>query len=91
MSTIWGGVGREASHALISLGLDVPPLSPLTLREAKVRAFSVMDKLVAGSQLADRSRGSDAVARRGLLDLALLLVASACWRCAILLGIHQLR
>ncbi|CAK9191103.1 unnamed protein product [Sphagnum troendelagicum] len=53
MSTIWGGVGREASHTLISLGLDVLPLSPLTLKEVKVRAFSVIGKLVAGSRLAD--------------------------------------
>jgi uncharacterized membrane protein len=64
---------------LISLGLDVPPFNLLTLREAKVRAFSVIGKLVVGSQLADRSRGFDAVARRELLGLALFLVTGACW------------
>jgi len=78
MSTIWGGVRREASHTLISLGLDVLPLNPLTLREAKVKAFAVIGKLVASSQLADRSRGSNAVARQELLGLTLLLVTDAC-------------
>jgi hypothetical protein len=75
---------------LISLGLDMPPLSPLTLREAKVRAFSVIGKLVAGSRLPDRSRDSNTVARRGLLGLALLLVTGACWHWAIFLRNHQL-
>ncbi len=39
---ICGGDGSEASHSLISLGLDVPRLIPLTLKEAKVKVFSVI-------------------------------------------------
>ncbi len=55
ISIIWGGVGSEASQALISFGLVVPPLSPLTLRKVRVRAFLVIGKFVAGSRLAARS------------------------------------
>jgi hypothetical protein len=40
---------------LISFGLVVPPLSPLTLRKVRVRAFLVIGKFVAGSRLAARS------------------------------------
>ncbi len=66
MRIIWGGVGREANYTLISFGLVVPPFSPLTLREARVRAFSVIGEPVAGNRLADRSRKPIKVARCGL-------------------------
>lgn len=39
---IWGGVGSEASQDLTCFGLDLFPLNPLTLREARVRAFSII-------------------------------------------------
>ncbi len=62
---------------MISFGLVVPPLSPLTLREARVKTFSVISEFVAGNRLADRSLESDVVTRRGLLVLTLLLVVNA--------------
>jgi hypothetical protein len=64
---------------LISLGLDVPPLSPFTLREAKVRAFSVIDKLVAGNRLADRSRGSSGGVGRKLAFPTIFFMIALGW------------
>jgi hypothetical protein len=58
----WGGVWSEASQALISFGLGVPPLNPLTLSEARVNGFSVISEFASSGQWADRSWGFSVVA-----------------------------
>ncbi len=64
------------------------PLRPLTLREAKVRAFSVIGESVAGSRLADQSQDFGVVTRRGLLVPVLHLMIGVCWADAALLRGH---
>ncbi len=73
MRRLWGGVGSEASHALISFDLGDSPLNPLTLRETKVKGFLVISNVVPGGWRADRSWGSDGVPCQELLVIVVRL------------------